>query len=78
MRTTPEYTQLSLAQRLTRHARTAWPQLTDLHIRHRGQFATAAFDHACGWSLHGRLAARSARANSGEMVCSWMRAQSTR
>ncbi|MFJ1939137.1 MULTISPECIES: HEAT repeat domain-containing protein [unclassified Kitasatospora] len=39
MPTTPEYTQLSLAQRLTEHARTAWPQLTDLHIRHRGQFA---------------------------------------
>jgi hypothetical protein len=39
MPTTPEYTQLSLAQQLTERARTAWPQLTDLHIRHRGAFA---------------------------------------
>jgi hypothetical protein len=39
MPTTPEYTQLSLAQRLTEHACTTWPQLTNLHIRHRGAFA---------------------------------------
>jgi hypothetical protein len=25
--------------RMTEHARTTWPQLTNLHIRHRGAFA---------------------------------------
>jgi hypothetical protein len=49
MPTTPEYTQLSLAQRLTEHARTAWPQLTDLHIRHRGQCVYVEGELADGW-----------------------------
>ncbi|MEC4017091.1 hypothetical protein [Streptomyces sp. H27-D2] len=39
MPTPPDSTRTSLAQRLTGHARTTWPQLTDLHIRHRGAFA---------------------------------------
>lgn len=39
MPTPPESTRLSLEQRLDEHARTAWPQLSRLHIRHRGAFA---------------------------------------
>jgi hypothetical protein len=39
MPTPSEYTRLSLEQRLSEHARTVWPQLTDLHVRHRGAFA---------------------------------------
>ncbi len=40
MPTTPsEHTRLSLEQRLGEHARTAWPRLTGLHVRHRGAFA---------------------------------------
>lgn len=39
MPTPPQSTRLSLEQRLGEHARTAWPQLTRLHIRHRGAFA---------------------------------------
>ncbi|MFF4761815.1 hypothetical protein [Streptomyces sp. NPDC001292] len=39
MPTVPESTKSSLAQKLTAHARTAWPQLAGLDIRHRGQFA---------------------------------------
>ena len=39
MPTPSEYTRLSLEQRLTEHARASWPQLTGLHIRHRGAFA---------------------------------------
>jgi hypothetical protein len=39
MASPPQSTKDSLAQRLTSHARSVWPQLTDLHIRHRGQFA---------------------------------------
>ncbi|MEU6019738.1 hypothetical protein ABZ826_39095 [Streptomyces sp. NPDC047515] len=37
--TPPQSTKDSLAQRLAAHARPAWPQLTDLHIRQRGAFA---------------------------------------
>jgi hypothetical protein len=39
MPTPPESTRLSLEQRLGEHARTAWPQLKRLHVRHRGAFA---------------------------------------
>ncbi len=38
-RTPPESTKTSLRQRLHAHARTRWPQLLDLHLRHRGGFA---------------------------------------
>ncbi|WP_406097454.1 hypothetical protein [Kitasatospora purpeofusca] len=38
----------SLQQRLTEHARTAWPQLTDLNIRHCGQFAYVGGELADG------------------------------
>jgi hypothetical protein len=37
--TPPESTKTSLRQRLHAHARTRWPQLTDLQVRHRGGFA---------------------------------------
>jgi hypothetical protein len=37
--TPPESTKTSLHQRLRAHARTRWPQLVDLHVRHRGGFA---------------------------------------
>lgn len=48
MPTPSEHTRLSLEQRLGEHARTAWPQLTDLHVRHRGQFAYVAGELADG------------------------------
>jgi hypothetical protein len=34
-----EHTRLSLERRLGEHARTAWPQLSRLHVHHRGAFA---------------------------------------
>jgi len=37
--TPSERTRLPLEARLGEHARTAWPQLTRLHVRHRGAFA---------------------------------------
>ncbi len=37
--TPPESTKTSLRQRLHAHARTRWPQLAGLQIRHRGWFA---------------------------------------
>jgi hypothetical protein len=39
MPTPPESTKTSLRQRLLDHARTNWPALADLHIRHRAGFA---------------------------------------
>jgi hypothetical protein len=39
MPTPSEHTRLSLEARLVEHARTAWPQLEQLHVRHRGAFA---------------------------------------
>ncbi len=35
----PESTKTSLAQRLRAHARTSWPQLTQVRVRYRGSFA---------------------------------------
>jgi hypothetical protein len=35
----PESTKTSLHQRLNAHARTRWPQLVDLRVRHRSGFA---------------------------------------
>jgi hypothetical protein len=37
--TPPESTKNSLYQRLCAHARTRWPQLTNLRVRHRAGFA---------------------------------------
>jgi hypothetical protein len=48
MPTPSESTRLSLEQRLGEHARTAWPQLTRLHVRHRGAFAYAEAELADG------------------------------
>ncbi|MGW2939847.1 hypothetical protein ACWDA7_51285 [Streptomyces sp. NPDC001156] len=39
MPTPSEHTRLSLEARLDERARTAWPQLQRLHVRHRGAFA---------------------------------------
>ncbi|MFJ3102479.1 hypothetical protein [Streptomyces sp. NPDC086835] len=39
MPTVPESAKSSRAQKLTARIRTAWPQLTGVAIRHRGQFA---------------------------------------
>jgi hypothetical protein len=39
MATPPESTKNSLRQRLTAHARQRWPQVNDLEVRYRGQFA---------------------------------------
>jgi len=39
MATPPESTKTSLRQRLLAHARLRWPQLADVHIRHRAAFA---------------------------------------
>jgi hypothetical protein len=35
----PESTKVNLQQRLTRHARTRWPDLTTVNVRYRGIFA---------------------------------------
>lgn len=59
-----EHTRLSLEQRLGEHARTAWPQLTDLHVRHRGAFAYVEGELAGGDTVklmrlrHGETASR--------------------
>jgi hypothetical protein len=37
--TPPESTKSSLHRRLAAHARSRWPQLRDLQVRHRGGFA---------------------------------------
>lgn len=39
MPTAPDSTKSSLAQKLTARARTAWPQLAAVSVRHRGAFA---------------------------------------
>ncbi|MCX4850609.1 hypothetical protein [Streptomyces sp. NBC_00893] len=39
MPTLSEHTRLSLEARLDEQAGTAWPQLKQLHVRHRGAFA---------------------------------------
>lgn len=48
MPTPSEHTRLSLEGRLGEHARTAWPQLEQLHVRHRGAFAYVAAELADG------------------------------
>ncbi len=44
----PESTKTSLAQRLRAHARANWPQLAEIHVRFRGQFAYVAGELADG------------------------------
>ncbi|MEY9997299.1 hypothetical protein ABIE67_009418 [Streptomyces sp. V4I8] len=39
MPTPSEHTRLSVQARLGERARTAWPQIDQLHVRHRGAFA---------------------------------------
>lgn len=51
MPTVPESTKSSLAQKLTARARTAWPRLAGLDIRHRGQFAYVDGELAGGESI---------------------------
>ncbi|MFE4631560.1 hypothetical protein [Streptomyces mirabilis] len=48
MPTPSEHTRLSLEQRLGEHARTAWPQLERLNVRHRGAFAYVEAELADG------------------------------
>jgi hypothetical protein len=48
MPTPSEHTRLSLEARLGEHARTAWPQLRRLHVRHRGAFAYVEAEPADG------------------------------
>jgi hypothetical protein len=48
MPTPSEHTRLSLEARLDEHARTAWPQLAQLHVRHRGAFAYVEAELADG------------------------------
>jgi hypothetical protein len=48
MPTPSEHTRLSLEGRLGEHARTAWPQLEQLHVRHRGAFAYVEAELADG------------------------------
>lgn len=48
MPTPSEHTRLSLEGRLGEHARTAWPQLEHLHVRHRGAFAYVEAELADG------------------------------
>ncbi|MCX4633026.1 hypothetical protein ACIA98_44010 [Streptomyces sp. NPDC051366] len=51
MPTVPESTKSSLAQKLTARARSAWPQLAGLDVRHRGQFAYVDGELADGESI---------------------------
>lgn len=44
----PESTKTSLAQRLRAHAKASWPQLAQVHVRFRGQFAYVAGELADG------------------------------
>ena len=44
----PESTKTSLAQRLRAHAKASWPQLAQVHVRYRGQFAYVAGELADG------------------------------
>jgi hypothetical protein len=44
----PESTKTSLAQRLRAHAKVNWPQLAEIHVRFRGQFAYVAGELADG------------------------------
>jgi hypothetical protein len=44
----PESTKTSLAQRLRAHAKANWPQLAEIHVRFRGQFAYVAGELADG------------------------------
>ncbi|MCC9310832.1 hypothetical protein LN042_27810 [Kitasatospora sp. RB6PN24] len=48
MPTPSEHTRLSLEARLGEHARTAWPQLEQVHVRHRGAFAYVEAELADG------------------------------
>jgi len=48
MPTPSEHTRLSLEARLGERARTAWPQLEQLHVRHRGAFAYVEAELADG------------------------------
>jgi hypothetical protein len=48
MPTPSQHTRLSLEARLGERARTAWPQLEQLHIRHRGPFAYVEAELASG------------------------------
>ncbi|MFR9798742.1 hypothetical protein ACL02U_23025 [Streptomyces sp. MS06] len=48
MPTPSEHTRLPLEARLGEHARTAWPQLEQLHVRHRGAFAYVEAELADG------------------------------
>lgn len=48
MATPPDSTKHSLHYRLVTHARARWPQVTDLDVRHRGQFAYATAHLADG------------------------------
>ena len=47
----PESTKTSLAQRLRAHATKNWPQLTEVHVRYRGQFAYVEGELADGERL---------------------------
>ena len=44
----PESTKSSLAQRLRAHAKANWPELAQVHVRFRGQFAYVAGELADG------------------------------
>jgi len=47
----PESTKTSLAQRLRAHAKQNWPQLDQVHVRYRGQFAYVEGELADGEQL---------------------------
>ena len=48
MPTPSEHTRLFVEARLGERARTAWPQIRQLHVRHRGAFAYVAAELADG------------------------------
>jgi hypothetical protein len=51
MATPPESTKTSLRQRLNTHARTRWPALAEITVRHHGAFAYVAGELADGTVL---------------------------
>lgn len=50
MATPPQSTKTSLQQRLSRRARERWPQMADVEVRFRGQFAYVTGELADGRS----------------------------
>lgn len=69
MASPPQSTKTSLSQSLQAHAREHWPQLTDLHVRFRGQFAYAEGELADGEVLESPTATHPRAPRGGSGCC---------